>query len=103
MYLQRNILPAIVCSGAYRLKGKHLLIDLFFETLSPVLGRRRQNYTLSNRVSLLLVSLDDFVLWVLFFVHTRTTDSIVKFFCNLLFSCSEAHRYVHLSLNDLKR
>lgn len=76
-----------VCSVAYRLTMicKYLLIDLFLKLLSPNTKwwlKSGRNYTLSNRVSLLSVSLDDFVLWALFFVHVQVTDFLFKHLSN---------------------
>lgn len=51
---------------------------------------------MSNRVSLLVVALDDFVLWQQFFVPAQVTDSLFKFLCNLL-SRNEAHRFIRRS------
>lgn len=42
----------------------------------------------SNRVSLLLVSLDDFVLWAPFFAHIELTDSLFKLLGDLYLSSS---------------
>lgn len=53
-------------------------------------------------MSLLLVALDDFALWQLFFVSVQVTGSLFKLLCNLL-SRNEAHRFVRsaeLTISD---